>query len=65
MIQMTKEEAEALLRRLRVLRRESGELIAFLEHLMQGQGCGAAIPERYDPDDYTELWRRWTCGENA
>ena len=37
MIQMTKEEAEALLRKLRILRRESGEMIAFLEHLMQTQ----------------------------
>lgn len=63
MIQMTKEEADALLRKLRILRRESGEMIAFLEHLMQTQVGRNALPERYDPDDYVDLWRRWTCGE--
>lgn len=65
MIQIKKEEADALLRKLRVLRRESGEMIAFLEHLMQTQGYKDAVPERYDPDDYSDLWRRWTCGENT
>ena len=37
MYQMKEDEVESLLQTLRQIRQESGEMIAFLEHLMQLQ----------------------------
>ena len=55
MYQMKEDEVESLLQTLRQIRQKSGEMIAFLEHLMQLQKKDVSIKDSYNPDDYLEF----------
>ena len=54
MYNIKKEELSSLLQKMRQIRQTFGEMIAFLEHLMQMQGDPALKPVNYNPDDYLE-----------
>ena len=49
-----KEEALALLEKLRKIRKDTGEMIAFLEHYLQLHGEISHAAVHYNPDDYLE-----------
>lgn len=54
MYNITKDEALSLLQNLRQIRQKSGEMIAFLEHMMQLQDQTPLRELSYNPDDYLE-----------
>lgn len=54
MYDITSEEVKSLLEKLRNIRKQSGEMIAFLEHMMQLQDNTKS--DDYDPDDYLKSW---------
>ncbi len=54
MYDITPEEVKSLLKKLRNIRKQSGEMIAFLEHMMQLQDNTKS--DDYDPDDYLKSW---------
>ena len=54
MYDITPEEVKSLLEKLRNIRKKSGEMIAFLEHMMQLQDNTKS--DDYDPDDYLKSW---------
>ena len=54
MYKITKEEAMSLLQKLRQIRQAAGEVIAFLEHLMQLQEATELKSVDYNPDEYLE-----------
>ena len=54
MYDITSEEVKSLLEKLRNIRKKSGEMIAFLEHMMQLQDNTKS--DDYDPDDYLKSW---------
>ena len=64
MYHMTKEEALALLHKLRQIRQNAGEAIAFLEHMFQLQHKEQR-EEPYNPDEYLERGFARTAIENA
>ena len=54
MYHITPKETQELLDKLREIRRISGEMMAFLEHMRQLQS--EPVSKDYDPDDYLESW---------
>ena len=54
MYSITKDEALSLLQKMRQIRQTAGEMIAFLEHMMQLQGKNTLRELPYNPDDYLE-----------
>ena len=51
---ITPEEIKALMEKLRNIRKQSGEMIAFLEHMRQLQDNTDS--DQYDPDEYLQSW---------
>lgn len=60
MYHITRDEVMSLLQNLRQIRQKSGEMIAFLEHMMELQGDQTLKPVNYNPDDYLELREAYT-----
>ena len=57
MYNITKDEALSLLQKMRQIRQASGEMVSFLEHLMQLQGEERkSDDEPSDPDAYLHSW---------
>ena len=57
MYNITKDEALSLLQKMRQIRQATGEMIAFLEHMMQLQGEERkSDDEPSDPDAYLHSW---------
>lgn len=54
MYNITKDEALSLLQKMRQIRQTAGEMIAFLEHMMQLQDKSTLRELPYNPDDYLE-----------
>ena len=54
MYNIAKDEALSLLQKMRQIRQKSGEVIAFLEHMMQLQDKSTLRQLPYNPDDYLE-----------
>ena len=65
MYKITKSEMESLLEKMRRIRQESGEIISFIEHLMQLQSEFLLRKSSYNPDDYLERENRHflSCAE--
>lgn len=54
MYQLKKEELLSLLENMRQIRQKAGEMISFLEHMMQLQPISPLRELPYNPDDYLE-----------
>jgi dTDP-4-dehydrorhamnose reductase len=54
MYHITKDEVLSWLENMRQIRKKTGEMIAFLEHMMQLQDNTKS--DDYDPDDYLKSW---------
>ena len=54
MYKITKDEALSLLQKMRQIRQTAGEMVAFLEHMMQLQDKTTLRELSYNPDDYME-----------